>query len=142
MDGEDISTDQPKPRWFIDLDWYQRNNRSILVLAQGYLCANCRKQLDAEGKEVTEAELLSTIKDCCSHAPGFITGRLPILESIFRFFLANGNQPLTLEELGEQLSEWRSGDTYRTLEEILSRLLENDQYYGLRPVPDSGEPDG
>jgi len=136
VDREEISTDQPKPRWSIDLDWYQRNNRSILVLAQDYLCANCRKQLDAEGKEFTEAELLSTIKDCCSHAPEFITGRLPILESIFRFFLGNGNQPITLDELGEQLSEQRGGDTSRTSEEILSRLLENDRYYGLRPVPD------
>lgn len=136
MDREDISTDQPKPRWFIDLDWYQQNNRSISALVQGCLCAKCRKQLSAEEKEITEAELLATIKDCCSHAPEFITGQLPILESVFRFFLANGNQPLTLEELGEQLSEQRGGDIARTSEEILSRLLKSDQYYGLRPAPD------
>jgi len=59
---------------------------------------------------------------------------LPVLESIFRLFLANGNQPLELEELGKQLSEWRDGDTYRTSEEILSRLLLSDQYYGLRQI--------
>ena len=135
MDTEDISTDQPKPRWFIDLGWFQQNNRSISALAQSYLCAKCRKQLSAEGKEISESDLLTTIKDCCSHAPEFITGQLPILESIFRFFLANGNQPLTLEELGEQLSERRGGDTSRTSEEILLRLLKSDQYYGLRPVP-------
>ena len=135
VDSEDISTDQPKPRWFIDLDWYQQNNRSISALAKGYLCAKCHKQLSAEGKEISESDLLSTIKDCCSHAPEFITGQLPILESIFRFFLANGNQPLTLAELGEQLSERRGGDTSRTSEEILFRLLKNNQYYGLRPVP-------
>jgi hypothetical protein len=64
----------------------------------------------------------------------FITGQLPILESIFRLFLANGNQPLDLEELGRQLSEWRGGDTYRTSAEILSRLLASDQYYGLRQI--------
>ena len=136
MAKEKISTDQPKPRWFIDLDWFQQNNRSISALAQDYLCAKCRKQLRAEEKELTEAEFLSTIKDCCSHAPEFITGQSPILESIFRFFLANGNQPLTLEELGNQLSEQRGGDTSRTSEEILFRLLESDQYYGLRPVSD------
>ena len=136
MDREDVSTDQAKPRWFIDLDWYQQHNRSISVLAQGCLCAKCRKQFSTEGKKPTEAELLTAIKDCCSHASEFITGQLPILESIFRFFLANGNQPLTLEELGEKLSEQRGGDTSRTSEEILSRLLENDQYYGLRPATD------
>ena len=135
MDEEEISTDQPKPRWFIDLDWYQQNNRSFSALAQGYLCAECRKKLIAEGKEIPTDELLATIKDCCSNVPGFITGQLPILESIFRLFLAIGNQPLELEELRKQLSERRGGDSYRTSEEILSRLLKNEPYYGLRPVP-------
>ena len=92
-------------------------------------------QLSTEGEEISEAKLLANIRDCCSHAPEFITGQLPILESNFRFFLANGNQPLTLEELGEQLSERLGGDTYRTSEEILSRLLQSDQYYGLQPAP-------
>ena len=135
MDGEDTSTDQPKPLWFIDLGWYQQNNRSISALAKGCLCDKCRMQLSTEGKEISEAELLANIRDCCSHAPEFITGQLPILESNFRFFLANGNQPLTLEELGEQLSERLGGDTYRTSEEILSRLFQSDQYYGLQPAP-------
>ena len=135
MEGEDISTDQPKPRWFIDLDWYQQNNHSFTTLAQDCLCAKCSKQLSAEGKEVSAVELLSTIKECCGNDPEFITGQLPILESVFRLFLANGNQPLDLEELGKQLSERRGGDTYRTSAEILSRLLKNEQYYGLRQVP-------
>jgi len=134
--AEETSTEQPKPRWFIDLDWYQQNNRSISALAQGYLCAKCRKQLDAEGKETSAADLLATIKECCANEPGFITDQLPILESVFRFFIANGNQPLDLAELGNQLSERRGGDTYCTSEEVLSRLLKSDQYYGLRPVPD------
>ncbi len=79
---------------------------------------------------------MTTIKDCCSKTPGFITGELPILESIFRLFLANGNQPLDLEELGRQLSDWRGGNTYGTSPEILFRLLNKDQYYGLRQVSD------
>ena len=135
MDREDISTDQPKPRWFIDLDWYQQNNHSFTTLAQSCLCAKCSKQLSAEEKEISAAELLSTIKECCGNDPGVITGQLPVLESVFRLFLANGNQPLDLEELGKQLSERRGGDTYRTSAEILSRLLKNEQYYGLRQVP-------
>jgi len=131
---EETNADQPKTRWFIDLDWYQQNNRSISALAQSYLCPNCAKQLSTEGKEKSADVLLSTIKDCCSHAPGFITDQLPILESVFRFFLASGNQPLDLEELGKQLSEWRAGDPYRTSPEILYRLFMNERYYGLREV--------
>ena len=134
MDKESIDTDQVEPRWFIDLDWYQQNSRSFLALAQGRLCPKCREQMKVG--EVSPADLLATIKDCCSKTPGFITGKLPILESIFRLFLANGNQPLNLEELGKQLSERRDGDTYYTSAEMLSRLLGSDQYYGLRQVAD------
>ncbi len=132
MDEESTDTNRVETRWFIDLNWYQRNNRSILALIQGYLCARCAGRLKSKG--VSAADLLATIGDCCSRTPGFITRRLPVRESIFRLFLAGGNQPLTLEELGRQLSEWRDGDIYTTSPEILSRLLENDQYYGFGQV--------
>ena len=129
-----MSAEQTEPRWFIDLGWYEPNYRSFVTLAQGCLCSECRKRLKVEEGEVPVADLLITIKDCCSDKPDFITGRLPIVESIFRFFLANGNQPLDLEELGKQLSERRGGDSYRTSTEILSRLLESDRCYGLKQV--------
>ena len=131
MDKEDTSTSQVSLRWFIDLDWHQQSNCSFFVLAQSCLCPKCQERLKGE---ISAADLLTTIKDCCSKPPNFITGKLPILESVFRFFLANGNQPLDLEELGKQLSEWRGGDTYRTSAEILSRLLSSDQHYGLRQI--------
>ncbi len=134
MDNENITLDQVKPRWFIDLDWYQPNNRSFSILAGCCLCAKCREQLKVEKGEVPADELLAAIKDCCSQEPHFITSESPILETVFRLFLANGNQPLDLEELGKQLSERWSGNPYRTSEEVLSRLLKSDRYYGIRQV--------
>jgi hypothetical protein len=129
-----MSNDQPVGRWFIDLDWLEQNNRSFLVLAQGCLCPKCRERLEEGKKEISAADLISSIGDCCSQTPGFITDRLPILEGIFRLFLTNGNQPLDLEELGKQLGEQRGGDSRRTSVEVLSRLLGNERYYGLRQV--------
>jgi len=133
VDKEDIITDQIRPYWFIDLDWYRQNNRSFLALAQGCLCPECGERLK-EG-EISAADLVTTIRDCCSKTPDFITGKVPILEAIFRLFLANGNQPLDLEEMGRQLSDWRGGETSGTSAQVLSRLLERDQYYGLRQAP-------
>ncbi|MFC1909491.1 hypothetical protein ACFLXD_06575 [Chloroflexota bacterium] len=128
---EEISEDRPETRWFIDVDWYQQNNRSLLVLAQNYLCPKCAKQLSDKGKEIPLDNLLTTIKNCCSQTPGYINSQLPIMESIFRLFLANGNQPLSIEELGSQVSEWRGSDNYRTSAEIISHLIKRDDYYGL-----------
>ena len=135
MEKDEINTDQPKARWFIDLDWYQQSNRSFSALAQDCFCAKCRRELSAKGEEISDDELIATIKDCCCHKPEFITEKLPILESVFRLFLANGNQPLGLEEMGKQLSERRGVDTYRTSPEIFSRLLKDEWYYGLRQTP-------
>jgi len=134
MDVEDIGTEQVQSQWCIDLDWYQSNRRSFITLAQECLCPECRKRLKIEEGEVSVADVTSSIKDCCSKAPEFITGELPILESIFRLFLANGNKPMDLEEIGNQLSERRGGDATRTSVEVLSRVLESDRYYGLRQV--------
>lgn len=129
---ESMNNDQPPSRWFIDLDWLEQNRRSFLALAQDCLCPKCREQLE-ESKEISVTSLLATIKDCCSKTPEFITERSPVLESIFRLLLANGNQPLDLKKLGKQLAE-RRGDSRRTSPEVLSRLLESDRYYGLRQV--------
>jgi hypothetical protein len=134
VDNDEISTEQPKTSWAIALDWFPQNNRSASALIQNYLCPKCAKQLSAEGKEISPDTLMTTIKDCCSHTPDFINDRLPIMDGVFRLFLANGNQPLDLEELGNQLSELRGGDPYRTSPDILTRLLKNDRYYGLQEI--------
>ena len=134
MDKEELITEQPRPHWAIDLDWLEQNNRSFSALAHHCLCTKCRRRFKVSEKEASTADLLATIKDCCSETPGFITDSLPLLESIFRLFLANGNQPLDLEELGKQLIERGHRNVYSTSVEVLSRLLDNDQHYGLCQV--------
>jgi hypothetical protein len=133
-DTEEASAEQEEQRWAIDPDWFEANNRSLLTLVRGSLCPKCRKRLDSEEKWGSLGNLMTTIRECCSNGPDYINGELPIMESVFRLFLANGNQALDLIELGRQLSERRGVDTYRTSVDILSRLLEYDEYYGIRPV--------
>lgn len=131
---EEVNTEQEEQCWSIDMAWFEANNRSLTALVRGSLCPKCRKRRGSEGELSSLNDLLTTIRKCCSTEPAYISGELPIMESVFRLFLANGNQPLDLIELGRQLSERRGVDTYRTSVEILSRLLKNDKYYGIRPV--------
>jgi len=134
MTKDDISTDQPRPRWFIDPDWYLQHGRAISALLHGCLCDDCRKKLSKEDNQPSDAELLNRIRECCNQSTGFITGQMPILESLFRLFIACGNEPMTVEEMGRQLSERRGGDITRTSEETLLRLLKNDRFYGFHPL--------
>ncbi len=133
-DTKEKSAEQPKVKWFIDLGWYPQNSRSFSALAGSRLCPKCSKRLSRGDKEISANAILSAIRDCCSQEPGYINDQLPVLESIFRVFLANGNQPLDVEELGQRLNEWRGADAYRTSGEVLPRILENERYYGLRRV--------
>lgn len=128
---------QPAERWFIDLEWLEQHNRSFLVLATGCLCPDCRERLEGSKEPISAADLLAHIRDCCSQTPGFITEKSPISESVFRLFLANGNQPLALAKLASQLGERRGDAPQRTPAEFLSRLLESDHYYGLRQVEEN-----
>ena len=136
MDSEGIVVEQEEQLWSIDIGWLEQNRRSFFALAHRCLCSDCKKRFRNDWGKVSAEELLARIRDCCSGAPGFISGATPILESAFRLFLANGNQALDLIDLGRQLSDWRGVDTYRTSVDVLSRLLERDQHYGIRPVQD------
>ena len=131
MVEEDIGVEQPVERWFIDLDRFPQNNLSFFALGRECLCPACRQRLTAPPAEIAAGDLLAAISDCCSKMSGFMHGDLPILESVFRLFLANRNQPLDLDELARELNERRVGGIYRTSPQILSRLLKNNRYYGL-----------
>ncbi len=83
----------------IDMNWYQEQERSFTVLATSRLCPSSQKKKIPK----SETALLNTLKQCCSKWEGFVTPEMPLLEMIFRLFLANGNQPLALDQIQEKL---------------------------------------
>ena len=119
-------------QWAIDLNWLKTTGRSFSILARDTLCDKCRKKLKADTIEVKSADLLKAIQNCCSKSDDFITPGLPFQETIFRVFLANGNKPITLVELGERLRQRPGIDVYRTSVIFLSRLMQDDTYYGIK----------
>lgn len=131
---ENTFPEQPESRWIIDLDWYEQNHRSLFDLARHSLCTKCNEKLQKKKKAGLD-DVLTSIKDCCAKNPDYITGKLPIMESLFRILLANGNHPLDVEEMSEQLSERRGGDTYTASPQLLTRLLSNDRWYGFHRIP-------
>ena len=132
MVRENLGAEQGGPRWFIDLDWYEQNGRSFLTLARGCLCPRCRERLGAG--EISAAQLVANVRDCCSKLPGFITGELAILAIIFRLFLAGGNQPLNLAELSEMLIGYlRLGPPTARVTKVITNWSEyTGSYSGFR----------
>lgn len=134
MNEQAETNERPDTKWAISLDWFDINNRSAQLMIKEYLCTNCAEELEHKKKSPTPQELMTRVQKCTQHTPNFINHKMPIMESIFRLFLSNGNKPLTLEEISQQLSQQREGDSYRTSPEFLLNLLVTDRYYGLQMI--------
>jgi hypothetical protein len=79
---------------------------------------------------------MKVIRECCSRKKNFIQPDMPTLEAIFRTYLANGNQPMPLSHVRDQLQEWCPGGGCQWLlltDEQMERVISQDSYYGLRP---------
>jgi hypothetical protein len=61
---------------------------------------------------------------------------MPTLEAVFRVLLANGNAPMRMADIREQLAEWCPGGGCQWLllpAAQLERVIRNDKFYGIAP---------
>ncbi|MDP2726035.1 MAG: hypothetical protein Q8P59_00685 [Dehalococcoidia bacterium] len=145
-----------KPRYYVDVDWYQRNKRSFRSLMETRLCSACQARLGTEveervasvkgkGKVVHEVRTVpfpsnpvAQVRDCCSKSKDYIHPNMALREAIFRVIIANGNQPLNAEEICQQLEWMGYGERARFISpDTIQRLLEKDDFYGFAVVPGS-----
>ncbi|MCL4371525.1 MAG: hypothetical protein M1380_11585 [Chloroflexi bacterium] len=156
-----IQEEEPGPtevveeaRYFVDPQWYDRRGLAFNVVAQGRLCSSCAAKLgtfveerypviDPKTKRVTfeyrrvpyASNPLPIIRDCCSRARDYITSETPLVEAIFRVYLANGNQPMTVAAVREHLLTYLPEMAALRSDyppELLERLIRADRAYGLR----------
>jgi hypothetical protein len=87
--------------------------------------------VDPDTGEVRRVDgLQHTLRTHCSQQPDYLTSRTPLVDAVFRVFLANGNIALSARELADRLG--RNPDT------ILQTLSGLRVYKGLRPVEENG----
>lgn len=155
LESTDVQDGQESPSYFVDTTWFDENNLSFQDMVQDRMCESCREKLGTESEErVTTidpktrrvsfeftkvpygANPVSVIREDCAKRRDFITPEMPTLEAIFRIYLANGNQPMPLTHVREQLAEWCPGGGCQWLLvplDQLERVILADTYYGLRP---------
>jgi len=128
----EMHRDESQCRYHIDTTWFNDQERSFTMLASSRLCQASRKKKTPK----SESALLSTIKQCCAKRDDYILPNMPLLEMVFRLFLANSNQPLALEEIQEGLEQRlsESAEPRDLSVSKLKRIIDNDRYYGLRPA--------
>lgn len=128
-------------KFHIDFDWWDRESSAFRVYLMSHLCAEHRAAfvpeapvelldwVDTESGEVRRIDSLQYILGAhCAQQPEFLTPHIPLVDAVFRVFIANGNQPLTPDELADKIQRPTQGQT------ILRTLAGQRVYKGLRPV--------
>lgn len=125
----------------IDYVWWGRQERELRVYLQSHLCDEHRAAyqdvegaknnrvdwVDPETAEVQQVDgLQHTLITHCARLPNYITEHTSLVDAVFRVFLANGNAPLTPEELAPRIG--------RPATTILRTLSGARVYKGLRPA--------
>lgn len=128
-----------KTPFHIDFEWWKQNERDWHVFLRSFLCAEHQEAFAAieEGElidwidpQTAEVKPVDGVQHAlishCAQLPDFVNQRTAVVEAIFRLFLANGNIPMTAEDLSKKLG--KPADT------ILRTIAGPRVYRGLRPI--------
>ncbi len=134
-----VARPDTKTPFHIDLTWFEKNGRNLRREMHDALCDECRARyptpadarvidrVHPQTAEVTRADALwESIVDHCALQPGFITPATPLTAAIFRALLANGNQPMSSEQLQKRIGKSSPGA-------ILKLLLGSEIENGVVP---------
>lgn len=150
----------PPRKYSINFDSYPAKNRSRNIFLRDRMCAESKgtvsvapapARAQAEGGSGGRVRFntrrgragaagddpISTIQGCCSKKPEYRDPHLPAKEVLFRLLLAEGNRPMTAEELRAAVATWTGYEYGGGLTaEGVQQLLEGDDYYGFAPAED------
>jgi hypothetical protein len=129
-------------KFHIDFDWWEEKGHNFRVHLFSNLCKGCQERyrnyqetdlidwIDPNTAEVTQVDgLWHALRTCCSLKPEYVDTTTPLTTAVFRTFLANGNEPLSVAELGARL--------HRSPALILRTIGGLQVYSGIKPVTDS-----
>ncbi|MCL4236813.1 MAG: hypothetical protein KJ047_01070 [Anaerolineae bacterium] len=124
-------------KFHVDYEWWEREGRDLRVYLLSHLPPEQREffmqhrqtedvdWIDPVTAEVGKVDALQRAIHEASQQPDFINPHLSLVDAVFRAFLANGNTPLTPQELSERIG--------RPPMTILRTLAGTTVYKGVRP---------
>lgn len=130
----------PETPFHIDFDWWRENDREWRVHLRSLLSAEAQERfadiiagddmidwVDPDTAEVHQVDgLQHVVITYSAKQEDFLSAQTALVEAVFRLLLKNGNTPMTVVEMGEEL-----GRDPRSLLRLLSGVR---VYRGIRPV--------
>ncbi|MBI4298461.1 MAG: hypothetical protein HY666_01695 [Chloroflexi bacterium] len=125
--------------YFIDMNRMEAEGHSMGAMLASRRCKSCKKILLQNASPIADSKVhLKRIAECCSQESDYISANMPLLEAVFRIFLASGNRPMSLKEIHNSLSErWTVSGFPKYLPIVmLERMLDRDDFYGISRLSD------
>jgi len=124
--------------YHIDFEWWKGHDSNWRIFLMSCLCQEHQKTfqekpdlstidwIDPETAEVHQVDgIQSILMEHCVKDPDFINLNTALVDSIFRIFLSNGNQPQNPKELSDRIG--------KPAELILRTLSGSTVFKGIRP---------
>jgi hypothetical protein len=127
-------------KFHIDYSWWDREDRDLRTYLISHLLPAQRESFSNNQDESTidwidpvtaEVRRVDSLQQSLTEAakdPQYITEHTTLVDAVFRVFLANGNQPLSPNELSKRIN--------RQSATILKTLSGAQVYKGIRPLID------
>lgn len=122
----------------IDIDWWKQYDNNWRVFLHDCLCSEHQTMfgnleddrwvdwVDPETAEIKRVDgLQHVLMTHCAKQENFITANTTLVDAVFRVFLSNGNEPLSISEIAAKIK--------RPAETILRTISGPQIYKGLRP---------
>ena len=122
-----------------DFDWWKMQDRNWRNSLVSFMCPKHQELfahagdaqemdlVDPETGEISRGDgLIQTLVEHCARQEYFITSNTPLVDSVFKVFLVNHNQPLDSVELADRIG--------KPAETILRTIGTTRVYKGIRPV--------
>lgn len=129
-------------RYHIDYSWWDRADRDLAVYLKSHMCPEHQERfadfdpeeqvdhVDPDTGEVFQVNgIENVLMSHCSKQSDYLTTQTSLVNAIFKVFLANGNEPMSPNELGSKLG--------RPARMILRTLSGTRVYKGIRPYVES-----
>lgn len=123
----------------VDFDWWKMQDRNWRNSLVSFMCPKHQELfahagdaqemdlVDPETGEISRGDgLIQTLVEHCARQEDFITSNTPLVDSVFKVFLVNHNQPLDSVELADRIG--------KPAETILRTIGTTRVYKGIRPV--------
>jgi hypothetical protein len=123
----------------IDFDWWKEHDHNWRVYLYSFLCPEHQALFENRQDEIwidwvnpDTAEVIhvdalqNTLMTHCAKQPEFLDANTTLVNSVFRYLLANGNKPSSPMEI--------SRSTNKSPEMILRTFSGHTIYQGIRPV--------